>query len=112
MSGRGSGTATIHIDPEHLSYTRTIVFTGLSTPTDEGYVHVKLMNLPNFPVNVFSGTYTQTFPESPLHANYFKNLEAKYVNIFLALNDNDILYGSAYLPCKEDSPSKSLRGSA
>ena len=99
VSGKGSGTATIHIDSEHLSYTRTIVFTGLSTPTDEGYVHDKLMNLPGFPVKVRGGTYTQTFPSNPAHANYFKELKAKYVGILLVLNAKDILHGNVYLPC-------------
>ena len=50
--GSGSGTSTIIIDPEHLTYTRTIVFSDLSTPVDESYVHDKLMNLPGFPINV------------------------------------------------------------
>ena len=111
VSGKGSGTATIHIDPKHLSYTRTIVFADLSSPTDASYVHDKLMNLPGFPVKVRGGTYTQTFPSNPAHAAYFKDLEGKFVGILLALNANDILHGNAYSPCQDTTPSKSLRGS-
>ena len=125
--GTGTGMATIIIDPEHLTYTRTIVFSDLSTPVDESYVHDKLMNLPGFPVNVKWGAYIQTFPENPLHADYFKNLKAKYVGIYLAFNDFDVLHGNVYTPCDDagfTSPSssaiaadiittdKNLRGSA
>ena len=115
--GSGSGTSTIIMDPEHLTYTRTIVFSDLSTPVDESYVHDKLMNLPGFPINVNSGTYSQTLNENPLRVHYFKELEAKNVGIFLTFNDNDILHGDVYVPCGAatlsslKSSHKSLRGS-
>ena len=107
VHGKGSGMATIRIDRQRGTYTRTIVFADLSLPTDAKFVHDPLMmDLPGFPVSVRSGTYTQTFVTNPIHDDFFKDLD------FLALNANDILQGNVYSLCKEASSSKSLRGKA
>ena len=109
MFGKGSGMATILVDCQRRTFTRTITFTGLSSPTDAKYVHnPSKLDLPNFPLNVRKGTYSQTFVANHAQDNYFKDLD------FLTLNAYDVLQGNAYTLCEEASPSKTktLRGSA
>ena len=105
--GTGSGAYTVVVNPENLTYTRTIVFSDLSNPTDESYVHEKLMKLTNFPINVYSGAYTQTFVGDSFQANYFYNQKARPADIYIFFNQFDILHGRESSPCEEIASSTS-----
>ena len=118
VSETGSGTSTIVIDPLSLSYTRTIVFVDLSSPSDVSQVHDEQAPLTGFPDKVQEGSYTQTFPpKTPFSAYYIKELAKEKVNEYITLSKVDILHG-VYLPCKETLtsppaallPGKRLRG--
>ena len=118
VSETGSGTSTIIIDPLSLSYTRTIVFSDLSSPSDVSQVHDEQAPLPGFPDKVQEGSYIQTFPpKTPFSAYYIKELAKENVNEYITLSKVDILHG-VYLPCKESPtspsaahlPGKRLRG--
>lgn len=116
VADTGSGTATLNIDPVHLTYTRTIVFSDLSFPTKE--VHDERAILEGFPTNVQAGSYTQSIAEHPFNAHYFKELELKTVGTFLTFSGEDLLHGT-YIPCHQtlsssalSAPRKQLRGSA
>ena len=108
VSETGSGTSTIIIDPLSLSYTRTIVFSDLSSPSDANHVHDERTPLPNFPDKVLEGMYVQTFPTTPFSAYYVKQLAKEIVNEYITLSKIGVFYG-VYHPC--ESPSgKRMRG--
>ena len=116
VSETGSGTSTIVIDPLSLSYTRTIVFSDLSSPSDASYVHDERAPLPNFPDKVQEGSYTQTFPTAPFSAYYVKQLAKEIVNDYITMSKVGVFYG-VYHPCEQststattDTSGKRLRG--
>ena len=59
------------------------------------------MNLCNFPINVYSGAYTQTFVRDSFQADYFYNQKSRPADIYIVFNQFDVLHCSEFSPCEK-----------